>query len=377
MSPDGIRYIGGVTAASNSRYAESRAARWLHHFRHSTTVRGVHIEPDRAYADSYVAHSDIAVTGDHLDGRELMKSSPGDTPAVARQRVRRRLRQARRETDLTQTDVAKRLGWSLSKVQRIESGEVAVSETDLRAVLDLYGLAGADDVAALVDDARLSRRERWATDPEHRKYLTAGLRRLLQFEAGATQMRSYQPLLVPGVLQTEATADFIVNEAGGFLLTPEERRVRLDVRMRRRRNIIDRPDGPLYHLVLDESVIQRNVGGARVTAEQLEDLAEVAAHPKVFVRIVPLEESRGAIIGMLGPFALVNLSEDDADDSVLYRERASADDIDHDPEKIRPYREAFENLWKLSLPEDASMRLINAAAAALRVQMDRQPLVGD
>lgn len=298
----------------------------------------------------------------------------GDTPAVARQRVRRWLRRARQETDLTQTDIAKKLGWSLSKVQRIESGEVAVSETDLRAVLELYRVTDDEVVTALVKDARLARRERWATDPEHRKYLSPGLRRLVQFEAVATQIRSYQPLLLPGLLQTAATAEYIINEAGSYL-TADERRVRFEVRMRRRKDVIERPDGPEYFLVIDESVIQRNVGGARTTAEQLEHLAEVATRPKVNVRIVPLEEGKGATIGMLGNFVLMNLSDDDADDSVLYRERFTADDIDHDPEKIRPYRDAFENLWKLSLPEDASLRAIRAAATALRARLDRLPAI--
>jgi transcriptional regulator with XRE-family HTH domain len=304
-----------------------------------------------------------------------MTTSPGgETPAVARQRVRRWLRQARRETDLTQTEIATRLGWSLSKVQRIESGEVAVSETDLRALLELFDVTDPDIISALVSDARIARRERWATDPEHRKFLTPGLRRLLQFEAVATQIRAYQPLLLPGPLQTPATAKYIINEAGAHY-TADHRRVLLDVRMRRRNDVVERPDGPLYYVVIDESVVNRIVGGARITAEQLEDLIEVAAHPKIFLRIVPREESKGAIIGTLGTFTLMDLSEDDAEDTVLYRERFSEDDLDHDPEKIRPFRDAFEDLWKLSLPEDKSLRLIKAAAADLRSQMDRRSAV--
>jgi hypothetical protein len=36
---------------------------------------------------------------------------------------------------MSQGDVAASLGWSLSKVQRIEGGEVTISGTDLRAML--------------------------------------------------------------------------------------------------------------------------------------------------------------------------------------------------------------------------------------------------
>ena len=64
-----------------------------------------------------------------------MTAGFGEHPAVARRRVRLALRKARRSAGLNQGDVADRLGWSLSKAQRIEAGEVAVSITDLRALV--------------------------------------------------------------------------------------------------------------------------------------------------------------------------------------------------------------------------------------------------
>jgi len=288
----------------------------------------------------------------------------GDTPAVARERLRVGLRRARQQTDLTQAEVAKRLGVSLSKIQRIEIGEVAVSETDLRALLKLYEITDDAAVAAMAADARLARRERYTTDPEYRKNLEPNLRRLIQFEVVATRIRSYQSLLIPGVLQTPAMARYIIDEVGKHL-SDDERRVRFEARMRRRKNIIERADGPEYYLVIDESVIMRHIGGAAVMAEQLEDLAEVGSRPHIFIRVMPLSESRGAIIGTLGNFVLMSLSSDEADDSVLYREHFRTDDTEHDPDKIRPYRDAFEDLWKLSLSEGATLRLIRAAAATL------------
>lgn len=300
-----------------------------------------------------------------------MTNSSDDTPAAARERVRRELRRARQQTNpsLTQGDVAKRLGWSISKVQRIEIGEVAVSETDLRAMLDLLGVTAAETVARLVDDARLARRERWSTKPAYRKYLSPGLRQLLQFEKVATEIRSYQPFILPGVVQTPAVAEYIVDAARDDL-EPEERQVRVEARGLRRAQVVDRADGPAYYLVLDESVLMRRIGGTRLMAEQLMDLVAVAEHPNILIRVMPLRESRGAIMGTAGAFTLINLS-DDADDDVVYWESFREDSLLRDPGKIRPYRTAFEQLWKLSLPEDASLRLINANATALRSELDR------
>jgi transcriptional regulator with XRE-family HTH domain len=301
-----------------------------------------------------------------------MASSLGDTPAVARERVRRALRRARQATELTQSDVAQSLGWSLSKVQRIEIGDVTVSETDLRAMLVLYGAVTPELMSALADDARLARRERYSTPQEYRQHLPQGLRKLLQFEARAAAIRSYQPLLLPGVLQTPAMAEYIVKEAGSSL-TEEQRQVRFDVRTLRRKQVIERLDGPKFFLVVDESVLERLVGGPRIMAEQLEDLAEVATRPNVHIRAVPKEESRGAIVGMIGAFVLMTLSDDDSNDSVLYQERYPKDNIENDPDRIQPYRDAFEQLWDLSLSVEATLRLIGTLATRRRSELDRQP----
>src|SRR6266511_4790410 len=105
-----------------------------------------------------------------------MAARQEEFPAVARQRVRRALRRARQATPMSQGAVASRLGWSLSKMQRIEGGEVGVSVTDLRALLDVYGVVEPERIERLAEDARISRRQRWVTAPEYREHLTPGLR---------------------------------------------------------------------------------------------------------------------------------------------------------------------------------------------------------
>jgi transcriptional regulator with XRE-family HTH domain len=291
-----------------------------------------------------------------------------EPPAVARQRVRRALRQARQATPMSQGDVAKKLSWSLSKVQRIEAGEVAVSVTDLRALLELYDVADEEVIAQLAADARTSRRQRWVTPPEHRTFLTAGLRQLIQFESQAIEIKAYQPVLVPGVLQTPGVAEVIL-DFGTNRITDEERRVRFDVRMVRQRRLFERDDGPHYFLILDESVIKRHVGGLAIMAEQLEMLHELAQRPKVHIRVVPFE--KGALVGIVAPFQMLRLS-DDEHDTVIYLESYIRDHILHDPEEIRYFEKVFEELWGACLTEQATMRAIAAEAAVLRSALDAE-----
>lgn len=292
----------------------------------------------------------------------------GESPAVARRRVRLALRKAREATGASQGAVAKRIGWSISKVQRIESGDVSISGTDLRALLDLYGVTDQEEIDQLAEEARISRRQRWWTAPEYRDHLTPGLTQLVQFETQATAIRSYQPVLVPGVMQTPAYAEFLFSwyDIG---LTADGRRVRYNVRMQRRRQVIDSEDGPQYLLILDESVLKREIGGLEVMAEQLEKLAEIARRPRVNVRIVPFKE--GAILGVIGHFTVLDLGDDDPDDAVLYRESFTRDSVDHDREEVRFHREMFETLWRLSLDEEKTIRAIMAEAALLRARIDR------
>ena len=68
-------------------------------------------------------------------------------PTVQRRQLRTALRQARREAKLTQRGVAEALDWSLSKVIRIETGQVGVTATDLKALLDLYRVSDPGTIA--------------------------------------------------------------------------------------------------------------------------------------------------------------------------------------------------------------------------------------
>jgi len=299
-----------------------------------------------------------------------MGAMQGESPAVARRRVRLALRRDRQGTGLSQGEVARNLGWSLSKMQRIETGEVTVSGSDLRALLDMYGVTDRDQIDRLLEDSRISRRERWWTAPEYREHLTPGLLQLLQFEAEATTIRVYQPHLIPGMLQTPAVADSVMNWWDENQTGPG-RQVRYDVRMLRQQRIIDGDDPPVYLLILDESVIRRNLGGAAVMAEQLEALAAMASRPNVHLRIVALDE--GGIVGMVGPFTILSLADDDPDDAVLYRESDIRDSLIHEVDQVRRYRGIFERVWTtVAYQEPASLRLINAQAAVLRSSLDQQ-----
>lgn len=289
-----------------------------------------------------------------------------ESPAVGRRRLRLALRRAREAKGLTQGQVADSLEWSLSKVNRIEAGDVTVSSTDLRALLALLDVIDDAVVDRMTEDARASRRRGWWDEPRYREHLTPGTLQLLQFEGEATVIRCFQPTLIPGLLQTHAYADAI------FLfwsheLSEADRAVRLELRMRRRSPVLERREPPTYLLILDESVVLREVGGPKVMAEQLHELLAVASRPGITVRVMPL--AGGALMSMLGGFTIFDL--DDEENAILYRESHRLDDIVQAPETVRRHRQIFEQMWEQSLSEEASTRLIQAQAATMLAALDR------
>jgi transcriptional regulator with XRE-family HTH domain len=295
----------------------------------------------------------------------------GESPAVARRRVRLALRGAREERGLTQGQVAKALDWSLSKVQRIESGEVSVSTTDLRALLAYFEIRDPETVAQLMDDSRTSRRQRWFTDPQFREHLTSATLQLLQFESEATAIRTFAPSIIPGILQTPNYARPAIR-SGGATLSAETVKVRHEVRMRRRTQVFDRRDSPDYWLILDESVLMREIGGPQAAAEQLQVLHEFAGKRRVNIRVLPFVQTEA--IAQLGPFSLFTLEQDE--DAVLYRETYDDDQISQVVAEVRHHRAVFDDLWKKSLSEAASERLILARAASVLSALDKQAFLG-
>jgi len=285
---------------------------------------------------------------------------PAESPAVARRRVRLALRGAREAIGHTQAQVAAALDWSLSKVNRIESGEVSVSATDLKALLEHYGVTDGSTIQRLHQDARTSRRQRWYTNPRYREHLNRSTMQLLEFESEANAIRAFQPILIPGLLQTAEYAAGVFNLAYDELSAGTVE-VRREVRAQRHAQVFDRPEPPDYYVILDESVIFREVGGAKVMGDQLRHLLRLAKRPNVRVKVVPFVAA--APIALLGQFTILELGGEG--DAVLYREAYLADEIIQAPDRVHRHRELFDRLWIQSLDESTSAAVIEARASVM------------
>lgn len=288
----------------------------------------------------------------------------GDSPAAARRRVRLFLRHAREQKGLTQSQVAEEMEWSLSKVMRIESGEVTIAPNDLRPLLAYLDVSDKAVVDRLVEDVRISRRRRqaWWDEPEFRETLTVALRQLAQFESDAVAARYFQGVVFPGRLQTPAYAAAILDKYRDEL-TEEQIKMRLDARMRRRTAFLSGKKSTVFAL-LDQSVLHREVGGAGVLAEQISELLNLVRQKRLIVRVVPF--SLDGPLPLYGSYELLHLDDQDDENALMYRETSGdRDEIVEDRAVIKRHRELFELLWANALDERSSERFMADRVRAL------------
>jgi transcriptional regulator with XRE-family HTH domain len=285
-------------------------------------------------------------------------ATSGVTPSVARRRLRLALREAREASELTQLQVADAMEWSHSKVIRIENGEVTISPNDLRPLLAYLGITERATVDGLIQDARTARsrkRQMWYEEPRMREHLSPAMRHLIEYEAEATSFRYFYTFVFPGFFQTQEYARAVLNKYRDRF-TEDGLEARLEARQWRRRDFLARRDKPQTFVLLDVSVLYREIGGAQVLRDQLVDLLKQAEAGRLVVRVMPY--SLDAPPPTFGTFDLLDLGGEGESDAIMYREVYVADEIIEDRAKIVEHRELFDQLWDSSDDEKASRRHI-------------------
>jgi transcriptional regulator with XRE-family HTH domain len=278
---------------------------------------------------------------------------PG-SPTVRGRRLAAELRRLRERTGLTGDEVAERLGWSASKISRIELHRTKVKPADLRDLLDLYQV-GEPRRSELLALAREATQKNWLEkvtagfSPEYAAYLQA--------EAEARSVWNWEPQIVPGLLQTPAyTRAVMAGWQGMFPVPPGETQRRLDVRLMRQQLLTRDP--PLeVSAVLDESVLHRRFGDAAVMRGQLERLIEASQLPNVEIRVVRLDVGTPLATGAFSYMQFPQVHEVSMQDIVAV-EHLEGNYYLEEEEQTYVYRVAFEYAVSRSLDPARSRILI-------------------
>ncbi len=278
------------------------------------------------------------------------------SPTARRRRLATELRKMRESAGMTCEQVAEALECSPSKISRMETGQVGIHPRDVRELLALYR-AGEQEAAALIAIAREARRQGWwhayfGVLPK--LYLT-----YIGMEAEASAVRTYQPLLVPGLLQSEDYARAIKAHDP---LNPDHAELFVAARLQRQRRLLEDDRFRLWAL-LDEAVLHRPVGGAEVMRGQLGHILRMAELPTVTVQIVPF--AAGAHPAMEGPFTILEF-QDPADPDLVYLENLTSSLYLEQEEEIAWYGRVFDRTAASALTPVDSANVIGEAITALK-----------
>ncbi len=269
------------------------------------------------------------------------------SPTVRRRRLGAELRKHREEAGVTIESVAERLHCSTSKVSRIETGHTSATPRDVRAMLDIYGIDGAES-NELVQISREARQKGW-----WHPYSTVLTGAYVGLEAEANSVRAYEQQVVPGLLQTEEYARAMIRSARPDISNEEvERRVRVRIE---RQSLLMQDDPIDLWMVLDEAVLSRPVGGDVVMRSQIQHLVETAELPNVTLQILPF--SAGAHAGMDGTFTILDFPEP-TDTDVVYAENATGGLFLEKADELRKYVFIFDHIRAAALRPEESVSLL-------------------
>jgi transcriptional regulator with XRE-family HTH domain len=276
--------------------------------------------------------------------------SGAQSPTFPRFQLGKQLRVLRERAKLTTEDVGLQLDCSPSTISRIEGGKVGVRRSILEKLLEIYELEDPEHRETLIALARQGKQRGWFARFGD---LPATYSRFIGLESAAIEMRDYESLIVPGLLQTEEYHRALLQV--GLPDDPDDAiESRVQIRAERQ-ELLDKPDPLKLITVLDEGVIRRQIGGPDIMRSQLKHLVEKSRMRNITIQILPF--SGGAYAGMAGSFAILEFTDAP---SVVYAE-ALAGDIYQEADDVRRYVAVFESLRAAALSPLESIRMIEAA----------------
>jgi transcriptional regulator with XRE-family HTH domain len=269
---------------------------------------------------------------------------------MLRRQLGAELRRLRERAQRTVSEVAAELGWSESKLSRIETANTSIRNADLQRLLGIYKVPEQDS-SRLAAFANMARQRAWWEG--YGDALLDPYKTLLGFEAEAKAIYTYDAIILHGLLQTNEYASAIIRAVSiGERADVVEQRVA--VRMARQAVLTREPPVELCS-VIDEAVLRRPVGGHDVMRRQLMRLIEVSEQPAITIQVLPF--SVGAHRGADGSFSILEFPTG-LDDPLAYCDGMTGGVFRSKSDDLRRYWSSLEALRAAALGPAESTEFI-------------------
>ena len=261
----------------------------------------------------------------------------------------RRLREAR---GITAGAAGHAIRASHAKISRMELGRVGFRERDVTDLLTLYGITDDQERRAFLNLVRRANVPGWWH--QYSDIVVSWFEIYLGLEQASSVIRTYQPQLVPGLLQTEEVARIVIQLDDPRPSDDDiERRVAL--RMKRQK-VLTQPGAPNLWAVLDEAALWR-LDGRSAMQEQIQHLIEMAELPNVTLQVMPFYSGAHAAVG--GPFTMLRFAEPDLPDLVYLEQLTSALYLDKS-EDVQYYRVVMDRLCVQAKSPSETIRFLTS-----------------
>lgn len=171
----------------------------------------------------------------------------------------------------------------------------------------------------------------------------------IEYEARARVLKIFEPLVIPGLLQTEDYARVVLTAVPGADVEAS-----LQARIARQA-VWGGPNPPRAWILLDECVLDRPVGGPEVMRAQLARLLEMSELANVTLRVFP--RSLGYHRGLTGAFKIISC---DPEGDIAYTEAAEGGRLVLDGAGVRRFSVRFDEIGADALGRAASRELITS-----------------
>lgn len=281
-------------------------------------------------------------------------------PTIPRWQLGERLTQLRDSAGRSQADVAEALGCSVSKVQKLEAGDVGVVRAELLLMLDLYHVNDDSLREELLQLQKLGKQRGWWSTFGQ---VPAPFATFLGLESAARSIHIFEPLMVTGLLQTEDYARAIAETCDPGL-TPDQVEKQVKMRIERQQRVLD-TDPPATWVILDEGAIRREVGGPAVMAAQLRKIHALAR--SITIQVVPF--THGSYPGVRGGLTIFEFDER-MHSPVAYVESHAGNLYMERSEELHWCNVTFRHMTAAALSKSESLKLIASAAKTFGEQAE-------
>lgn len=272
----------------------------------------------------------------YLSGMTILKSTG------RRRELGAGLRRLRELIGINGAEMAHLLRWTQTMLSRVESGKRPVSDIEVANYTAVCGVTGDGqkwflDLANEPDEYRIK---------PHPGQIPDKLQSLIFHESTAAAIESFEPIFIPGIMQTPDYARALFTATG--MADPTDIDDWVDIRMERRRALTRiNPAQGIYFV--HENALRADVGNARVMNEQMLHLVFVSGRPQCSVRVIPASTGVRGLAN--NSFQIFGYTEEP---SVVHVPNETASEFVEADADLRTYRSLLKRLASVALPDAQS-----------------------